>query len=88
MKLTASDKKMLLEWGYAACDFRQIETAGEQSKTKYTLDGEPISREDAVSLLGWRQYLSGLSRSAFHCTAARETPNGQTVYFDSFRLFR
>lgn len=88
MELTAADKKTLLEWGHTERDFHQIEEAFEKSKTKYTLGSKPISREKAVSLLGQRQYLAGIARSAFHYTAAQVTPGGQTVYFDSSRLFR
>lgn len=88
MKLTTPDKKMLLEWGHPESDFQQIEKAFQKSKTKYMLGSMPISREEAISLLGQKQYLSGIARSAFHYTAVRKTPDGQNVYFDSFRLFR
>ena len=91
MKLTTTDKKMLLEWGHPESDFRQIEEAFKKSKTKYELGGKPISREEAICLLGQRQYLSGIARSAFHYTAAREVPmstTGEIVYFDSSNLFR
>ena len=88
MKLTADDKKMLLEWGHPESDFQQIEKAFQKSKTKYMLGSMPISREEAISLLGQKQYLSGIARSAFHYTAVGETPDGQIVYFDSSNLFR
>lgn len=91
MKLTAADKKMLSEWGHPESDFRQIEEALQKSKTKYKLGSTPISRDEAIRLLGQRQYLSGIARSAFHYTAAREVPmstTGETVYFDSSNLFR
>lgn len=91
MKLTAADKKMLLEWGHPESDFRQIEEALQKSKTKYKLGSAPISRDEAIRLLGQRQYLSGIARSAFHFTAAQPVPmstTGETVYFDSSNLFR
>ena len=88
MKLTADDKKMLLEWGHPESDFQQIEKAFQKSKTKYMLGSMPISREETISLLGQKQYLSGIARSAFHYTAVGETPDGQIVYFDSSNLFR
>lgn len=34
MKLTAADKKMLLEWGHPESDFRQIEEALQKSKNE------------------------------------------------------
>lgn len=88
MKLTSADMALLLEWGHPESDFQQIEEAFKKSKTKYKFGDKPISREEAISLLGREQYLSGISRSAFHYTAARETPDGQFVYFDSSNLFR
>ena len=91
MKLTVDDKKMLLERGHPESDFRQIEEALQKSKTKYKLGAIPISRDEAIRLLGQRQFLSGIARSAFHVTAAREVPmstTGETVYFDSSNLFR
>lgn len=88
MELTAADKKMLLEWGNTERDFRQIGEAFKKSNTKYTLDSKPITREKAVSLLGQRQYLAGIARSAFHYTAVQVTPSGQIVDFDSSRMFR
>lgn len=88
MKLTRTDKELLLSWGHPESDLPQIEEAFKKSKTKYELGDKPISREEAISLLGHEQYLSGIARSAFHMTAARETFDGKTVLFDSSNLFR
>lgn len=91
MRLTAADKKILLEWGFLEKDFQQIEEALQKSKTKYKLRDKPISREEAIRLLGQRLYLSGIARSAFHYTAVRAVPmsiSSETVYFDSSNLFR
>lgn len=91
MKLTDADKKLLICWGHTEKDFRQIEEAFQKNKTKYKLGSVRISRDEAIRILGRRQYLSGISRSAFHYTAAREVPmsmSGEVVYFDSSALFR
>lgn len=88
MKLTAADKKMLLEWGHPERDLAQIEEACKRSKTTYKMGGIFISREEAISLLGREQYLSGISRSAFHYTASRQTEDGKFILFDSSKLFR
>ena len=88
MKLTSNDKGMLRKWGFSDQNFAQIEEALQKSKTKYKLGSDPISREEAIVLLGRDVFLSGISRSAFHFTAARETADGKVVYFDSSRLFR
>lgn len=88
MKLTNEDRAMLLDWGYPEEDFAQIEEAFKKSKTTYELGDTSISREDAIAALGRRDYLSGIARSAFHFTAARETADGKFVYFDSSKLFK
>lgn len=91
MKLAESDKELLISWGFAEKDFPQIEEAFQKSKTKYKLGSTPISREKAINLLGRERYLSGISRSAFHFSAAREVPNsttGENIYFDSSALFK
>jgi len=88
MKLTEKDKDLLSSWGYTERDFPQIEEATYSTKTKYELEGKPIDREEAIRLLGRLTYLSGISRSAFHWSAARETDDGRVVLFDSSRLFK
>lgn len=91
MKLTNEDKDLLLHWGYSEKDFTQIEEAFQKSKTKYTLGSFSISREEALRVLGRRQYLSGIARSAFHWTAVRCVPmsiSNEVVFFDSSMLFK
>ena len=91
MKLTNEDKVLLLDWGYTEKDFAQIEEAFQKSKTTYELGSTPISRDEAIRLLGRRQYLSGIARSAFHRSAARCVPmstSDEMVYFDSSKLFK
>lgn len=87
MKLTNEDKELLMDWGHPKEDLKQIERA--TSKTIYTLDsGEKISASEALTILGRNVYLSGISRSAFHWTSYRESEKGQSVHFDSSRLFQ
>ena len=88
MKLTKEDKEWLLSMGHKECDMPQIEAALHASRTTYSLDGEPITRAQALHLLGRESYLAGISRSAFHFTAAQTAGNGKTVYFDSYKLFQ
>ena len=90
-KLTTEQKQILLDFGYPKQDFKQIEKA--LSKTELHLlierkDDEPISIEKAIELLGQTAFLSGLSRSAFHYSAIRHIKEGQSVYFNSAKLFR
>lgn len=93
MKLTNTDKEYLKHIGYNISDFEQIEKATR--KTIYTLcngyngDETIINTEKAIELLGREEYLSGISRSAFHWSSVRETKTeGMSVYFDSSKLFR
>lgn len=89
MKLTAEDKSLLRQLGYADKDFPQIESAMQARHTKYKLESKAISHDRAIALLGRQEYLLGLARSAFHYTAARtvgESEKSSVVYFDSSRL--
>ena len=84
MKLRQLDKEYLLKIGCLESDFEQIEEA--IGKTIYELNDKRISAKTARTILGDELFLNGLSRSAFHFTAVREN-NGQTVFFDSSKLF-
>lgn len=93
MKLTQEHKNILKSWGYPEEDFAQIEEATK--KTDYTLYSEnsiyhkKIGIKEAINLLGIKDFLSGLSRSAFHWSSSRQVGNKDLyVSFDSHRLFR
>lgn len=47
-----------------------------------------ISRTEARQILGNKQFVSALSRSAFHWTAVSIANDGTDVYFDSSKLFQ
>lgn len=89
MKLTKKQKELILQWGYKEKEFNQIERASEC--TRYTVvnrkEEYDITREEVIKLLGEREFLSGLCRSAFHWSACR-CVNGHQIIFDSSRLFR
>lgn len=90
MKLTEKDIAILKEMGFPDEDMGQIGEA--MTKTIYTLrtkDGEEkrISRAKAREILGDREYLSGIGRSAFHWNCARGKEDSR-VSFDSSRLFK
>lgn len=86
--LTVADKELLRSWDHPESDFQQIEQAMQKSKTTYKMDGKRITRDEAQTLLGRREWLSGIARSAFHFTAARKTADGKVVLFDSSKLFK
>lgn len=92
MKLTDSDKQILIDVGHLKDDLPQIEYA--TTKTKYTLDNgkekKKISLDEAIKLLGRRNFLISLGRSAFHWNTSREIEGNVStrVCFDSSALFR
>lgn len=88
MKLTNNDQAILIRWGYTRNDFSQIEHAMRNDTTIYTVDDVPIIRDEAIRRLGRETWLSGIARSAFHATCVRETEDGESVYFDSSKLFQ
>lgn len=91
--LTLEDITYLKDWGEDERSIAQIDRA--VTKTIYEKlifeDGQDksvrISRLEAKQILGNEQFLSGLSRSAFHWDAVRTAENGTKVYFDSSKLF-
>lgn len=86
MRLSENDKKYLEKMGHTEKDFDQIREAA--ARTVYSMNGERITARQAVKLLGRKNFLSRLSRSAFHWNCSRETDDGGTVELDSSRLFR
>lgn len=81
MKLTKADKEYFIDAGYLEEDLEQIEYC--MNKCKYELeDGKKVSRKYVLENMDRREWLSGIGRSAFHWSAARETYNGYIVLFD------
>ena len=99
MEFTKQDKASLLKL-YGGIqktvdeDMEQLEEAADV--TTYELcDADcrnvirKISRATAIRRLGRENWLSGLVRSAFHSTAARETADGKNyILFDSSKVMR
>jgi len=88
MKLGKEEKELLKSLGCEDQDFPQIEEALSGNMTTYKLGNKRINRERAIELLGKRVFLSGIARSAFHWSAARETADGRIVLFNSSNLFK
>lgn len=86
MILTNEDKQYLMDCGYEKEDFNQIARA--ISKTSYEYQGEEISAQKVIEVVGRENFLSGIARSAFHFTASREDKDGNYVHFDSTSLFK
>ena len=91
LKIYGEEKKILEE------DLPQIEQAADV--TTYTFgknsdgsDERTITRLGAIRKIGRQAWISGLARSAFHCTAIRYIDDSDEskgfVYFDSHNLFK
>jgi hypothetical protein len=94
MTLTEQDQVDLREMGVPAEDFPQIQEVALTKYTSYLLyenskdRGKLVSRDEAIRLLGRREWLSGLSRSAFHFTAVRSIEGSESfIYFNSRKYF-
>lgn len=98
-KLTEDDIALLREWGETNDDdIRQIERCTSEKWTKYELTDKKqgickkISREEAIEILGREEWLSGMQRCAFHCSAVRYPNNdeesGIYVFFDAYKFFK
>lgn len=74
MKLTEQDKQTLRDFGHPESDMRQLCEAARRCKHTDE-NGNRITAEKAVEMLGRKTWLSGISRAAFHATAEREENN-------------
>lgn len=88
--LTKHDIEILKEWGYLDEELPQISRAITKTDYFHYFNGnsEKITHKQARELLGDEQFLSGISRSAFHYTAGREIEGKGSVSFDSARMFK
>ena len=82
--LNTEDIKLLKSWGYKKDDFEQIQLAMLVSDIK--LNGKKTSVKKAVEVLGRKDFLSGISRSAFSWSSERINEDN-TVSFDSEIIF-
>lgn len=97
-KLTPEDVALLREWGETDNDcIKQVERVASKKWTKYELIDykskirKKISREEAIEILGREEWLSGIQRCAFHCSAVRYQGGGcegdLCVLFDAYDFF-
>ena len=84
--LTDEDIKILKSFGNKKNDIDQIEKA--VAVTDFEIDEKPIDLVSVLRIMDRKVFLSGMSRSAFHWSAARETVDGRVVLFDSSKLFK
>lgn len=86
-KLNKKDKKTLSYLGYPESDFEQIEIAINKCSYKNSKDTN-ITYTTAIRLLGKVDFLSGISRAAFHWTATRMNKEGKVVRFNCSSMFK
>lgn len=83
--LTDEDKKILLEWGNTEEDLDQIELEANVCEFTQCYKSKPdrkITRDEAIKILGRREFLSGIDRAAFHWNCGRTNGN-RYVHFES-----
>lgn len=85
MEFNKKEKKQLLEWGYPESDIAHIEDAINGGMEFITLfpngkNKNHITAEGAKKVLGTKEFLSGVGRSAFHSSCIR-TNGKKSVYF-------
>ena len=84
--LTKRDKELLTKWGHPKSDFEQIEEAANICEYENTTHRK-IKHTTAIRTLGKVEFLSGISRAAFHWTACR-AKGEKRVYFDCSSMFK
>ena len=76
--LTEDDKELLISWGYLQKDLDQIELEANVCKYEQVFKRKPekeLTREEVIKKIGRKQYLSGISRTAFHWNCCRDRGN-------------
>ena len=87
--LSPADKLTLLSWEHPIEDFEQIEEATNVGKFRNATAKRNITWQTARKKLGDREFLSGISRAAFHLDCSRYTEDGSTcIEFDFRNYFR
>ena len=80
-----ADKAYLIRIGNGEQHLLQIEEATQV--VRLTKNGRRISSKRAIEEIGRNEFLSAMSRCAYHQTASRRTPTEETIEFvvpDSF----
>lgn len=88
MILTKQDKEILRSFGYPDSDFEQIKQATFKKYTTYEINNREATLEEVLEVLDRKEYLGGISRSAFHFSSTVSSKNGDIVYFNSSKLFK
>lgn len=86
--LKQTDVSQLKEWGYTATDIEEIDKIMNYTDFE-TSRGKKISMTTARRMLGTTEFLSGMSRAAFHWDSSRECANGKgSVSFNCRRWYK
>jgi hypothetical protein len=87
MEFTKEDIAKLLGFGHRKSELKQLQEAA--IVCKYTdEDDRRISATKVLEMIGRDQWLSGISRAAFHFTCGRGEHGKNYVHFDCNDLFR
>ena len=86
--LKDNDVSLLKGWGYDMKEIYQIDKIFEYT-TFETSRGKKVNAKTARRMLGTEQFISGLSRAAFHWDSLRECANGKgSVSFDCRKWYK
>lgn len=93
MKTTKEMENYFLRIGHPKEDLWQLKKAIREADLTLTdkKSGKEtkINNEQAVNILGLETFLSGISRSAFHATASRDSKDGKyNVSFDLHKWWK
>jgi hypothetical protein len=80
MKFTDTDKAYLIQIGNGERHLPQIEDATQV--VRFTMNGRRISSKRAIKEIGRKEFLSAMSRCAYHQTASRRTPTDDAIDFE------
>lgn len=83
MELTKKDKEQLLKWGYLEEDIYDIEKTMGCIKILSFKSARYITFNDAIRMIGRKEWLSGIARTTFHGSAMRTGKNNRhSIYFE------
>ena len=87
MKLTQEDKATLMSFGHREGDLRQLQEAA--NKCRYSDEnGNRLYFHQVLERISRHEWLTGISRAAFHWSCGRGEIGKNYVSFDCSSLFR
>lgn len=83
--LNNKDVQVLTEWGHSTQEIHQIDECISSVEFEYCDTDRRVSMKSVLKGMDRTEFLSGMSRAAFHWTSVRRMKNGREVLFDCGR---